>query len=307
VGKASWHAGAAAHAKKWCQHLADTGTFEHSRGSGYGENLYRSWGGSGSVSKNLGNDVSNGWYSEVKNYDYKTGGFSMRTGHFTQLVWKASTGLGCSYATSGNQVVICCNYSPPGNYGGRFQDNVFPPRDTDPTHAPTDAPTDDNPTDTPTDGPTDDSGDLDHFQAQILARHNELRVRHRVGKASWHAGAAAHAKKWCQHLADTGTFEHDHGSGYGENIYKSWGRGGVSENLGNDVSNGWYSEVKNYDYSTGGFSMRTGHFTQMVWKASTGLGCSYATSGNEVVICCNYSPPGNGWSYKDNVLPPLEH
>ena len=36
--------------------------------------------------------------------------------------------------------------------------------------------------DNPTDGPTDDSGDLDHFQAQVLARHNELRVRHRVGE-----------------------------------------------------------------------------------------------------------------------------
>jgi len=176
--------------------------------------------------------------------------------------------------------------------------------DTDPTDAPTDAPTDDdNPTDGPTDGPTDDSGDLDHFQGQVLARHNELRVRHRVGKASWHAGCAAHAKKWCQHLADTGKFEHSKNSGYGENIYKSWGSG-VDSNLGKDVSNSWYSEVNDYNFRQGGYQSGTGHFTQMVWKASTGLGCSYATKGNEVVVCCNYSPQGNWMNrFDDNVFP----
>ena len=46
-----------------------------------------------------------------------------------------------------------------------------------------------------------------------------------LGKATWHTGCAAHAKKWCQHMADTGEWGHSQGSGYGENIYKSWGSG----------------------------------------------------------------------------------
>ena len=43
---------------------------------------------------------------------------------------------------------------------------------------------------------------------------------------------------------------------------------GVSENLGNDVSNGWYSEVKNYDYSTGGFSMSMYFITKILLQLS---------------------------------------
>lgn len=169
--------------------------------------------------------------------------------------------------------------------------------DVDPTVTPTD--------DTePTDSPTEDSGDLDHFQSQILARHNEYRVKHRVGKATWHTGCAAHAKIWCQHMADTGEWGHSQGSGYGENIYKSWGSG-VQSGLGRDVSDGWYSEVDKYDFGKGGYQSGAGHFTQMVWKASTGLGCAYATKGSTVVVCCNYSPQGNYMSrFDDNVFPP---
>lgn len=55
--------------------------------------------------------------------------FIQGTGHFTQLVWKSTTQLGCAMAvTTTNKVYGVCNYSPQGNIvnAGYFQNNVLP-------------------------------------------------------------------------------------------------------------------------------------------------------------------------------------
>jgi len=65
------------------------------------------------------------WYDEVTNpgYDFKNPGFSSGIGHFTALVWKSSTKLGCGISG----VYVVCRYCDgPGNYMGQFPDNVFP-------------------------------------------------------------------------------------------------------------------------------------------------------------------------------------
>ena len=48
----------------------------------------------------------------------------------------------------------------------------------------------------------------------------------------------------------------------------------------------WYSEVNDpgYDFAKGTFGYGTGHFTQVVWKGSTELGCGI--SG--VFVVCHY-------------------
>ncbi len=46
------------------------------------------------------------------------------SGHFSQLVWKGSTQLGCGYSTKCQ--MLTCNYSPPGNVAGQFASNVQP-------------------------------------------------------------------------------------------------------------------------------------------------------------------------------------
>ena len=48
----------------------------------------------------------------------------MRTGHFTQLVWKGSTKLGVGIAKQGSTVVVVARYTPAGNFRGRYQENV---------------------------------------------------------------------------------------------------------------------------------------------------------------------------------------
>lgn len=64
-------------------------------------------------------------YSEIKYYQFGYGGFSMQTGHFTQVVWKDTKELGVAIGRArNNKLYIVANYYPPGNYQGRFQQNV---------------------------------------------------------------------------------------------------------------------------------------------------------------------------------------
>lgn len=52
----------------------------------------------------------------------------MTWGHFTQIVWKGTTEVGCFTAECGGSAITACNYSPPGNYGGAYADNVGEPK-----------------------------------------------------------------------------------------------------------------------------------------------------------------------------------
>ena len=57
------------------------------------------------------------------------------------------------------------------------------------------------------------------------------------------------------------------------------GTAGAGENIAlgypdvRGLVNAWGTERKNYDYSKPGFTSGTGHFTQIVWKGSTTIGC----------------------------------
>ena len=94
----------------------------HSKGSGYGENIYASMG-----MAVHGRTAADSWYSEIKDYRYGSG-FSSGTGHFTQLVWKGSTKMGVGKATNGSGwTFVVANYSPAGNMQGAFTANVLPP------------------------------------------------------------------------------------------------------------------------------------------------------------------------------------
>ncbi|GAA5959928.1 hypothetical protein JCM10213_000181, partial [Rhodosporidiobolus nylandii] len=93
---------------------------------------------------------------------------------------------------------------------------------------------------------------------------------------------------------------------YGENLYVV---GPVSKDATMDCKNGvesWNNEEKDYTYSPPtGFSNVTGHFTQVIWKETTQLGCSMkavegvmGTAGElDAYLVCEYSRAGNvGWS-----------
>lgn len=149
--------------------------------------------------------------------------------------------------------------------------------------------------------------DLATFREEALAKHNTLRQFHGSPALTEDVELTNLAQDWAEHLANTGQMQHRPNNQYGENIYFAW-----SSQPGFDVNGltpveAWYGEVKDYNYNNPGFSSQTGHFTQVVWKNSTKLGCGKATSvDGKVFVVCNYDPPGNYLGqFPENVLPVL--
>ncbi|QUC23612.1 uncharacterized protein UV8b_07853 [Ustilaginoidea virens] len=90
--------------------------FEHSGGP-YGENLAE---GYPSATASV-----EAWGNEAGGYDFAEPGFSHDTGHFTQLVWKATTAVGCGRRLCGQRGwYLVCEYWPRGNVVGEFGDEV---------------------------------------------------------------------------------------------------------------------------------------------------------------------------------------
>jgi uncharacterized protein YkwD len=133
-----------------------------------------------------------------------------------------------------------------------------------------------------------------------LDAHNRLRARHCAGELVWSAKLAQVAQHWANALRDRDcAFDHSNGS-YGENL-----AAGTSGTLGpRSVVEMWYDEVAQYRFPDGGFSMKTGHFTQLVWRGTKQVGCGRSQCKGMDVFVCEYDPPGN-WEgkYRENVRP----
>jgi pathogenesis-related protein 1 len=67
----------------------------------------------------LPEQIVRGWAAEASEYDYRTNECRGMCGHYTQLVWRDTKEVGCAVARGGNREVWVCDYSPPGNYGGK--------------------------------------------------------------------------------------------------------------------------------------------------------------------------------------------
>ncbi|HEY3804567.1 MAG TPA: CAP domain-containing protein [Kofleriaceae bacterium] len=137
--------------------------------------------------------------------------------------------------------------------------------------------------------------------SQFVTAHARVRAKHCAPPLAWSAKLAAFAQHWAETLkAHHCSFEHSTGP-YGENL--AAGTIGALDPAG--TVDYWYDEIKSYRFPDGGFSMRTGHFTQLVWKSTTQVGCGHAQCNGLDVWVCEYDPPGNvDGEYRTNVLPP---
>lgn len=155
-------------------------------------------------------------------------------------------------------------------------------------------------TSTSTDGIYDaiaDSDDIDEdFARDTLDAHNQYRADHGVGALSWDVDAYNYAKNDADNYDCSGILTHTHGE-FGENLAAGFKNGPAAVKA-------WYDEGETYDYSA---ANTFDHFTQVVWKSTTKVGCAYkdcTSTGWGLYIVCEYDPPGNVIGYSsENVLP----
>ncbi|CAI4552196.1 BAQ_1a_G0028950.mRNA.1.CDS.1 [Saccharomyces cerevisiae] len=140
--------------------------------------------------------------------------------------------------------------------------------------------------------------DLSDFASSVLAEHNKKRALHKDTPAlSWSDTLASYAQDYADNYDCSGTLTHS-GGPYGENLALGYD--------GPAAVDAWYNEISNYDFSNPGFSSNTGHFTQVVWKSTTQVGCGIKTCGGAWgdYVICSYNPAGNyEGEYADNVKP----
>lgn len=131
--------------------------------------------------------------------------------------------------------------------------------------------------------------------------HNAVRATVGVPPLTWDPALAEVARAWVIQCVDQavpiGLVDHNPGRsdnypGYvGENIYGSGGQAS-----GTAAVQLWAAEESSYDYASNSCSGVCGHYTQIVWRTTTKVGCALHTCpglqyGSTVV--CNYSPGGN--------------
>ena len=142
----------------------------------------------------------------------------------------------------------------------------------------------------------DNNGQAGLFNIQrILDAHNSLRQEVGVQPLVWSDELAQKAQKWANYLAEKNkgeawVLEH---SGPGENIAGGYASGDTPEKR---VYNGWGDEKADFNPATKQCldGKICGHYTQIVWRNTTKVGCAITVNDNgKYILVCNYDPPGN--------------
>lgn len=153
----------------------------------------------------------------------------------------------------------------------------------------------------------------------MLYHHNAARANHDAEPLTWDAECEANARivaKKCQ-------FEHyiPEGADEGQNLFTV---SGDAFNVTAGITTSWYQgELESMMPFFGQKDIpdevfhRVGHLTQLVWKASTKVGCVSLDCGSSMMVggsfssmnkytVCNYAPAGNiGGEYAANVAAPI--
>lgn len=140
---------------------------------------------------------------------------------------------------------------------------------------------------------------LTNSDERLLAAHNRERLDLGVPPLDWDPKLAIGARKWADFLAATGRFEHSPDlpgrPREGENI---WG-GTKGAYVPEAMVYLWVAEKAHFVDGVFPRNSRSGrvqdvsHYTQLIWRESTHVGCGIAKGNDEEILVCRYSGPGN--------------
>lgn len=328
------------YAQEWADTLSRRAVLQPRGGTRYGENIYCVQ--SSAPIELSGRDPVEKWYAEGKVHIFGKEPSTLKTGHFTQIVWRESDEIGVGIARNRNgQIFVVANYHPPGNVIGTYSENVPPlggfkqdsmvglTRTSSVVSKAEERLRGGSRSASASASPRQrdyvaasflnnssfhesfcENDDLESFRRSMLKAHNEYRRKHNVPELTLDCVLNGIAQNWAAELGKSDKFGHNPSTKYGENIYCLWTSDGARNDNPNprDICRSWYDEVRDFSY---GYEPRgrvtTGHFTQLVWKASKRLGVGLAkTHTGKVVVVCNYDPSGNvAGQYNANVPRPV--
>ena len=137
------------------------------------------------------------------------------------------------------------------------------------------------------------------FENRILASHNHERRALGLPQMRWDPDLAQRAKAWADHLAVNRKFEHSPNVPgqplEGENI---WG-GTSGAYYPEDMVGLWIAEKAYFVEGVFPSNSKTGrvqdisHYTQLVWRRTGAVGCAMSQNGEDEIMVCRYSEPGN--------------
>ena len=268
-------------AQKYAQVILKLNILQHSKnrelkgkkGEWVGENLYAS-SDSSKTEYNCGN-MSKAWYSEIENYDFKTGQSTGGViGHFTQLVWNYTKEVGFGIAMKNGIIFTVANYYPGGNFNNLYLENV---------------------------GnliPRKDKTCKELFQCESARKNefelvNKIRKIHNVSPLQLDDHLNKCAMEHAEMMGTTGTFCIYEGNGNMKN-WTNWEkfilRRGCVYKGGESVKK-WYNKLKEYDFQkccarnkNDSFYVNMG--VSIIWKKFTKIGIGYYFGDDNTLYSC---------------------
>ncbi len=133
---------------------------------------------------------------------------------------------------------------------------------------------------------------------QLLLSHTTERARLGLPPLKWNPALASDARKWARVLLSRGELEHaspNERRGQGENLWMgtagAWNAEGMVDMFLDERR--YFRPAAFPNVSLTGHWSDVGHYTQIVWRETTEVGCALDRARGLDVLVCRYYPAGN--------------
>lgn len=140
--------------------------------------------------------------------------------------------------------------------------------------------------------------DTDQQASIFLKEHNRIRAERGLPALKWSKELSNYAREWANNLSSSCNLQHRQNNKYGENL-------AMANGMGNNPATYvklWESEKTAFDAHFGNKNAKCcggnfagyGHYSQIVWRTTTQVGCAMVTCADgSTMVVCNYNPAGN--------------